>query len=135
MFHAKEEVLRGCPLDMADEKGGPAGDWAGGLHPLHEQTQFFQRGYQGGTDEHRSPDGLDSDPRGRITEERCVSKEEEMLINQNLDGTTIDGGRGGVCNTQRGDGQGAAANKGATALDLPGELASSIQTDGTTENR
>ena len=57
------------------------------------------------------------------------------MVNQTPDGTNIDGGRGGVCNTQRGCGKGAEANKGASDLDIPGELAPSIHTDGTTENR
>ena len=134
-FHAKEEVQRGRPLDMADKKGGPEGDRSGGLHPLHEQTQLFQRGDQGGTDEHRSVDGPGGDSRGRIAEERRVPKEEDILANQTTDSTTIDGGRSIVCNTQRGGGKDAAANEGASVLDLPGNLASRIQTDGTTENR
>ena len=58
-----------------------------------------------------------------------------MMANQNPDGTNIDGGRGGVCKTQRGGGQGVESNKGASALDIPGELVPSIQTDGNTENR
>ena len=71
-------------------------------------------------DEHRSPGGPGGALRGRSTEERRVPKEEEMLADQTPYGTTVDGGRGGVCNTQRGGGQGAEANKGASALDLPG---------------
>ena len=58
-----------------------------------------------------------------------------MLVDQNPDGKTIDGGRGRVCNTQRGGGQVTAANKGAITLDIPGDLAYIRQTDGTTENR
>ena len=46
-----------------------------------------------------------------------------MLPNQTPDGTTIYGGRGRVCNTQGGGGQGAAANEGVSALDFPGYLA------------
>ena len=91
---------------MTDEKVGPAGDGAGGLHPLHGQTQLIQRGNQGSS-----------------TEERRVRKEEEILANQTLDIKTIDGGRVSVCNTQGGGGQGVVANKGARVLDLPGDLA------------
>ena len=58
-----------------------------------------------------------------------------MLADQNPDSTTIDGGRGGVCNTQRGCGKVTSANKGASALVLPGDLAYSRQMDGTTDNR
>ena len=58
-----------------------------------------------------------------------------MMDNQTPDVTNIDGGRGGVYNTKRGGGKGAEANKGASALDIPGELAPSIHTDGNTENR
>ena len=58
-----------------------------------------------------------------------------MLDDQTPNGTTTDGCRGRVCNTQRGCGQGAAANDGMGALDLPGDLVYSRQTDGATDNR
>ena len=58
-----------------------------------------------------------------------------MLDDQTPNGTTTDGWRGIVCNTRRGCGQGAAANEGTGALDLPGDLVSSRQTDGATDNR
>ena len=58
-----------------------------------------------------------------------------MIADQTSDVTTIDGGRGGVCNTKMGGVQGAASNEGASALDLPGDLAPSRYTDGTTESR
>ena len=90
---------------------------------------------QGGMNEHRSPDSPDEDPRGSSAEERSVPKEEDIQADQNPEGATIDKGRGGVCNTQRGCGQGAAANEGTGALDLPGDLVSSRQTDGATDNR
>ena len=54
---SKEEFHRVWPLDMVDEKGETVSDGAGGLHTLHKQTQLFQRGDQGGTDEHRSSNG------------------------------------------------------------------------------
>ena len=38
-FHAKEEVHRGRPLEMADDKGRPAGDRVGVLHPLKVQAK------------------------------------------------------------------------------------------------
>ena len=58
-----------------------------------------------------------------------------MMANKTPDGTNIDGGRGGVYNTQMGGGHEAEANKGASALDIPGELAPSIHTDGNKENK
>ena len=58
-----------------------------------------------------------------------------MLANKTPDGTTIDGGRGGVCNTKMGGGQDVAANEAASVLDIPGDLASSRQTYSTKENR
>ena len=109
---------------MADEKRVLAGGGAGGLHPLHDQTKRFQRGDQGGTDEHRSRDGPGGAPRGRSTEERRIPKEEDMLSNQISDGTTIEVGRGGICNTQSRGGHDRAANKSVSILDLPGDLAS-----------
>ena len=90
---------------------------------------------QGGMNEHRSPDSPDEDPRGSSTEERSVPKKEDIQADQNPEGTTIDKGRGGVCNTQRGCGQGAAANEGASAPDLPGDLALIIKTNGTIYSR
>ena len=65
IFHAKEEVQRGRPLDMADEKGGTEGDRSGGLHPRHKQTERFQRRGYGVTAAHRSRDGPGGAPRGR----------------------------------------------------------------------
>ena len=76
-------------------------------------------------DVHISWDGTSGAPRGSITEERHIHKEDNILGNQTPDGTTIDVGRGGFCNTQRGGGQGAAANKGASALGFPADLAPS----------
>ena len=134
-FHAKEEVQRGRPLDMAYEKLGPAGYGVGGLHPLHKQTQLFRRGDQVGMDEHRSLDGPGGSTRVMSAEERRIPKEEDILADQNPDSTTIDGGGGSVCNIQRGGGQDAASKEGASVIGIPGELASNIQKDGTTENR
>ena len=58
-----------------------------------------------------------------------------MLSDQTLDGTTIGRGRGGVCNTQRIGGEDSAAKERANVLDISGDLASSRQTNVTTENR
>ena len=120
---------------MADEKGGPVGDRVWGIHPRYKQTLLIQCGGQGGTDEKISLDGTDGTQRGRSAEERQVPKEEEIMADQTTEGTAIDKGRGGIFNTQRGGGQDASANKGTCVLDIPVDLASSRQTDGTTEYR
>ena len=54
------------------------------------------------------------------------------MAEQTPDGMTIDGGRGSVCNPQKGGGQGSEANKSASALNIPGELAPRRQTDRNT---
>ena len=60
---------------MAHEKVVTAGDRAGGLLPRYEKALLLQRGDQGGTYKHRSPDGTGGALRGRGAEERRLPKE------------------------------------------------------------
>ena len=60
---------------------------------------------------------------GRSAAEQNLSTKEEILSNSASYRATTDRGRDSIRDTQGGDRQDTVANNGASALDLPGDLA------------